>query len=170
MSIQDWGAIGEIIGGIGVIATLIYLAIQIRANTTATKGSTENAILRDGRDLLTSTFKDRESAELFLKGSSDFSALDDVERAMFTNQVAPHFLFWYDAFSQNRKGLVSQELWETFERDIPGFFANPGFHDAWGLIRNSFPADFQDYVDKLAAIDASESPNYLATQKDGDST
>ena len=168
MSIQDWGAIGEIIGGIGVIATLIYLAMQIRANTTATKGATENAILRDGRDLVTLSFKDRESAELFLKGSRDFNSLDDVDRAIFTNRVAPYFLFWYDAFSQNQKGLVSQDLWKTFERDIPGFFENPGFHDAWELIRNSFPEDFRDYVDMLAKMDGSQSPNYLATRKGKD--
>ncbi len=33
MTIQDWGAIGEIVGGVGVIVTLIYLAAQIRQNT-----------------------------------------------------------------------------------------------------------------------------------------
>ncbi|MEM1434399.1 MAG: hypothetical protein AAGG11_10120 [Pseudomonadota bacterium] len=33
MSIQDWGAVGELIGGLAVIATLIYLALQIRQNT-----------------------------------------------------------------------------------------------------------------------------------------
>ena len=33
MSIQDWAAIGEIVGAIAVIVTLIYLATQIRQNT-----------------------------------------------------------------------------------------------------------------------------------------
>jgi len=167
MTIEEWGALGEVVSGVGVIATLIYLAIQIRANTTATRGATENAILRDGRDLVTLSFKDRESAELFHRGSTDFNSLDDVDRATFTNRVAPYFLFWYDAFLQNRKGLISEELWRTFEKDIPGFFLSPGFRDVWALIRNSFPNDFQDYVDRLAEMDSSESPNYLAVRRDG---
>ena len=33
MTIQDWGSIGEILGAIATIATLIYLATQIRQNT-----------------------------------------------------------------------------------------------------------------------------------------
>ena len=33
MSIIELGALGEFLGSIGVIATLIYLAIQIRQNT-----------------------------------------------------------------------------------------------------------------------------------------
>jgi len=39
MSILELGALGEFVGSFGVIATLIYLAVQIRANTRATKGS-----------------------------------------------------------------------------------------------------------------------------------
>ena len=35
MTIQDWGAIGEILGAIGVIATLLYLAVQLKQNTKA---------------------------------------------------------------------------------------------------------------------------------------
>jgi len=30
------GGVGSVVGGIGVLATLIYLAVQIRHNTTAT--------------------------------------------------------------------------------------------------------------------------------------
>ena len=165
MTFEEWGAIGEIIGGIGVIATLIYLAIQIRANTTATQGSTENAIIKEGKDLVSASFKDRESAELFLRGCNDFNSLDDIERAIFTNRVSPYFLFWYNAFSQNNKELISTELWETFEKDITGFFMNPGFHEVWGLIRDSFPPDYQNYVDRLEQKDPADSPNYLAARE-----
>ena len=33
MSIQEWAAIAEIIGAVAVIASLVYLAVQIRQNT-----------------------------------------------------------------------------------------------------------------------------------------
>lgn len=35
MTFQDWGAIGEVIGALAVVVTLIYLAKQIRLNTHA---------------------------------------------------------------------------------------------------------------------------------------
>jgi hypothetical protein len=35
MTLQDWGAIGEVVGAIAVVVTLIYLAKQIRLNTHA---------------------------------------------------------------------------------------------------------------------------------------
>ena len=33
MTIQEWGAIGELIGAVAVVASLVYLAVQIRQNT-----------------------------------------------------------------------------------------------------------------------------------------
>lgn len=35
MTLQDWGAIGEVVGALAVVVTLIYLAKQIRQNTHA---------------------------------------------------------------------------------------------------------------------------------------
>ena len=35
MTLQDWGSIGEVIGALGVVVTLIYLTKQIRLNTQA---------------------------------------------------------------------------------------------------------------------------------------
>ena len=37
MEIQDWGAIGEIVGAIGVLVTLVYLARQIRHGSEVAK-------------------------------------------------------------------------------------------------------------------------------------
>jgi hypothetical protein len=39
MSIQDWGAIGEIVSGIAVVISLVYLALQMRMNTKTLKAN-----------------------------------------------------------------------------------------------------------------------------------
>src|SRR5262247_4332467 len=35
MTLQDWGSLGEVVGALAVVVTLIYLAKQIRLNTHA---------------------------------------------------------------------------------------------------------------------------------------
>jgi hypothetical protein len=44
MTIQDWGAIGEVIGALAVVVTLIYLGKQIRQNTIAMQESRKLAL------------------------------------------------------------------------------------------------------------------------------
>ena len=39
MILSDLGDLGDFLGGIGVIATLVYLAIQIRRNTFAVRST-----------------------------------------------------------------------------------------------------------------------------------
>ena len=44
MNWEAIGAIGEIVGGAGVIATLIYLAVQIRQNTRSVEAATYQSV------------------------------------------------------------------------------------------------------------------------------
>ncbi len=44
MTIQDLGAIGELIGGTAVVATLIYLAVQVRQNTRSIESARQLAL------------------------------------------------------------------------------------------------------------------------------
>lgn len=46
MTLQDWGSLGEVISGMAVLVTLIYLAIQTRQNTLAVRAS---AVMRATR-------------------------------------------------------------------------------------------------------------------------
>ncbi len=45
MTIQDLGALGEFLGSIAVLATLVYLALQTRQNTMAIRAQLDGARL-----------------------------------------------------------------------------------------------------------------------------
>ena len=44
MTIQDLGSIGEVVGAIATVATLIYLAIQIRSHTYAVQSAAAQSV------------------------------------------------------------------------------------------------------------------------------
>ncbi len=43
LTIQDLGALGELLGSVAVLATLVYLALQMRQNTTAITAQLDSA-------------------------------------------------------------------------------------------------------------------------------
>ena len=45
MTIQDLGAIGELIASVGVVVSLIYLAVQVRQNTRGIRTSAHQHII-----------------------------------------------------------------------------------------------------------------------------
>ena len=87
LSIQDWGAIGEIIGALAVVASLIYLAMQIRQNTRQISMSLESAKLAAFERTIESSNHAREVlitnpevAELLLKGLADYRSLPSSDK------------------------------------------------------------------------------------------
>ena len=45
MSLQDWGAIGEMLGGFAIIVSLLYVGLQIRHGNRETRAATLQATL-----------------------------------------------------------------------------------------------------------------------------
>ena len=83
MSIQDLGSIGELIAAIATVATLLYLASQIRHSNKALAESTSGAINTSYASINSRISGDAEFAELFLRGRQSLDALDPVELERF---------------------------------------------------------------------------------------
>ncbi len=45
MSLQDWGAIGELLGGVAIIVSLLYVGLQIKHGNQETRAATLQATL-----------------------------------------------------------------------------------------------------------------------------
>ena len=45
MSLQDWGAIGELLGGVAIIVSLLYVGLQIKHGNRETRANTLQATL-----------------------------------------------------------------------------------------------------------------------------
>jgi hypothetical protein len=53
MSIELWVGVGELVGAIAVVVTLIYLAVQIRASNREARSGTLQSALSNEMDMLT---------------------------------------------------------------------------------------------------------------------
>ena len=122
MTIEQLGSLGEFLGSIAVLATLIYLAIQIRQNTKATRAQIHQARSDQAQDFF-----------LFVAGSPEFSALlekvtpegkPDLEAVDLLTPVERRQLQFYLIAAQQRlENMYFQRKWgflaeETYSRTI----------------------------------------------------
>ena len=70
MSIQDLGALGELVAAIATIVTLLYLALQIRRNTKAQIAATEFSSDERNQQYMLAFMQDPAIAELVLRGNA----------------------------------------------------------------------------------------------------
>ncbi len=90
MTIQDWGALGEIIGAIAVVASLVYLAIQIRQNTNQISLGIETMRLaafernvESGNRIRELMIVNPDLADLVARGSRDYQELSGTDKIRY---------------------------------------------------------------------------------------
>ncbi len=67
MSIMELGALGEFVASFGVIATLIYLAVQMRQNTKAVRLNTAHAVTEELQSMFSLLVADEGMADVILE-------------------------------------------------------------------------------------------------------
>ena len=83
MNWEAIGAIGEVVGAVAVISTLIYLAVQIRQNNRNLAEATSASISQSFASINSRISSDEQFAELFIRGRDDIDALNPVELERF---------------------------------------------------------------------------------------
>ena len=117
LSIQDWGALGEIIGAVGVIATLLFLAVQIRANTKESRLTATAEIARDYNTYLQHLTADEDLSRLWRNAvDGDVQTLRDDEQARVVMIMGNFFRIMESAYIQYAAGRMDLESWQGYER------------------------------------------------------
>ena len=85
MTIEDIGSLGELIGAIATVATLFYLAGQIRANTGAVKSAAAQSVHENFATWYRMLASDPELAQVLTDGLRDYSTLSESGKARFVS-------------------------------------------------------------------------------------
>jgi hypothetical protein len=124
------GNIGDFLGGIGVVITLAYLAVQIRQNTRAVKTSSRQDVV-DSYRTINRLFLDPSVARVFSRGVSSFPDLPFDERSRFNALMNEHALFFQSAFALHESGQLEDETYHAYLEWIATVMATPGAAAWW---------------------------------------
>ncbi len=124
MDIMELGAIGELVGGVAVIGSLIYLALQVRGGAQEQRASSMREAAREMGAVVQAVGETEERAGIWLKGMLEFEAMDALERLRFSVMLGHFFRLLEQLYYQSRDGNVESESWRGFVRqmhDIVGY-------------------------------------------------
>ena len=119
------GAIGEIVGAIAVVATLIYFAIQMRQYTTGLRSATFNATMQEFNQINVAQL-DPALADLLDRGMEDLDSLSPTEKHQFGWIVRTYINIWENMYQQYLEGACSESYWLPYARQAKFILATPG--------------------------------------------
>jgi hypothetical protein len=125
------GAIGQIVGALAVVVSLVYLAIQIRQSTRVMMAESARAAVAAVRDFNKSMIEDPSVAKIFRMGAENLSNLTIDERAQFAHVALNFFKTAEDLHYQYVRGTLDNDVWESWRTIVAVYATSPGFREYW---------------------------------------
>ena len=143
MDIMELGALGEFVGSVGVIATLIYVAIQIRQTQRAVNANTFQSLSDTSISLFALSASEDGIVEAMTKQISgealsrnDLYRAQNLYRATVRNIENWHF--------QWEQGLLPDDKMEAMGRAMAGW---PSADEWWETEKPKLRESFVDWVE-----------------------
>ena len=117
--LSDWAGVAEIISGIAVVITLIFLVVGIRENTAIVRVSVYEGLIQEinawNHDRVRDPEVERIVSVLF---SGDIEALDERDRSRLITFIQALFRTYERAYFSRQYGVIGEAEWGRFERNI----------------------------------------------------
>ena len=147
MSIQDWGAIGEIVGAVGVVVSLLYLANQVRLNAKATEDSTMREIFT-AAGVHANAMAESPNRKAIIKGLIDYPNLAGEDKFAFDSLLGGLMNIVESSIVSTSSDFLPSETPDNWADYLHSrFFAYDGFRAWWGDSRKQYCREFREWVD-----------------------
>ena len=141
MSLQDWANLGEIVGAVGVIASLLYLAAQVKQAQRVARAENVREVQEKYTRLALLLAENGELARIFRAGCEDIGKLDAVEQDRFNHLMGLHLLAFIEIHTARAGGLMDEDLYERWRNAIAMVMRSPGASVWWDAAHGLFQAD-----------------------------
>jgi hypothetical protein len=149
--LETINAIAQLIAALGVIASLFYLAAQIRQNTRSMRAMVVDALTRGITDILSG--QTPQMLRSFARVVENLEDASEEDRLHALPAFFALFKLFENAWFQQRQGTLDREQWQGWDAYMRTYYHRPGVKSWWSMRRAAFAPGFRDYVEKSQALD-----------------
>ncbi|MFT4562962.1 MAG: hypothetical protein ACI9BW_002713 [Gammaproteobacteria bacterium] len=134
MDLTQLANLGEFIGGVAVLVTLIYLAVELRRSRATSQAASVDALAAGLNAINSELYNNPELFEIFMRGSKDPDDLASVERGRFL-ALAQHLVNHFMTIKRSReRGVLPDAEWQAYGIGCADFFHSSGGEWALGEV------------------------------------
>ena len=141
-------AIGEIVGALGVVSSLLYLAIQIRADARARRAAVIHEQSEAYSTYLRLVASDPDLSAVYFRGIHDFNSLERGDLVRFSAMLGHLFRIYEDNLFQLNDGVLDARVWQGLAGPVNDLLAYPGVRAWWQTRRHHYSPDLQSHIEQ----------------------
>ena len=149
-SLKKIALITEIIGGIALLISLIFVGVQFRENTIATKSATANAANAITVSWYTETGNSAQSSQLLWDYIKDPESMTtSAEKFQATILMHGLILSFQNNYYLANEGTLDQNVQKSLTASISAIKNQPGWQEYWENRKSHFFVEFRDYMNSI---------------------
>ncbi len=137
VSLETISAIAQLVAALGVIASLFYLAVQIRQNTRSQRSIVVDSLTQSLINLLGPQSSDPDLTRAFASATEDWYGAAEADRLRAVAVLFTLFKLFENAWFQKRQGTLDAQQWEAWDAYARMYFHLPRVK-TWQLRRTAF--------------------------------
>lgn len=150
--LQALGNIGEFVGALGVVISLIYLAQQLSSNSKAVRASSFNSMVQNSLRLLEQLYLDSEFAAFMTRAQEvPLDELEPAERIRWDAFMMAVYRHYGNLVYQHRVGALDEEIWRAYREDLKQAVTTASWRGWFERNRDVLSRSLQEEVDCILA-------------------
>ena len=151
------GAVGDAVGGIGVLITLIYLAVQTRQNTRAVRAATYSQVVDSFSAVSLALFQDPIAADLVRRAREDPASFSDEELSRYGMFLLSYLRRAENMHFQSEEGTLDTGTWLGIRDSIFLLIGTEPAARWWSERGRLFNPSFRQFVEAGLAVSENHS-------------
>lgn len=147
MTLADLSDLSQALGAVAVIASLVFVGIQVRQNSAITRAQVHQQI----SDTFTVYLETMANHSNIIAGGASSRAgmnrLSDEELLQFSFLMAGLFKIWENAFYQYKSGFLDERNWQSNVKWMLTWYHMPGVQTWWRVRKDLFANEFQVFIE-----------------------
>ena len=136
-------------GAIGVIASLVYVGMQVRQNTRTMHAASIDAHITSSNFVRQQIVTNAEVADIYAKGMANPDDLTQQEKVRFRVLLASILWTSWNAFAQTQLTGLDGSTFEAQKPFIRRIVTMPGGQWFWQEYAHEFESDFRAAIEKI---------------------
>ncbi len=146
ITLEQASFIAEILGGIAVIVSLIYVGLGVRQNAQAVRLGAGQAVAKELREVV-SQWVSADTAIVMLQGAEN-PEISGPQKLQFYAILNNLMRVFENGYYQFAAGTLEPTFWDGFKRTLADVMSTSGAMTWWAARQHWFSPEFRRYFDE----------------------
>jgi hypothetical protein len=153
VSISELGSLGELVGSIAVLITLIILVFQVRGARIELSGQITREIKRYNNETFHQLIQRPDLVDIHIRAQREYDGLSEAEKLTWITWLFTWITQTEDGWMARQHGVPNMQWVDRYVQGVALVLRSDGGQIVWPRLRDFFEKPFADALERTARED-----------------